>query len=107
MSWEVTGNSGLDPATKFLGTTDGRPLLIKTNGVERMHVGAGGGVGIGTTPERPLHVAGGAMLESASNTAYPTLDMKDSSPGQACQAGITFLNGRNEVAGYIRYDMKS
>lgn len=31
--WSLTGNSGTDPSTNFLGTTDAQDLVIKTNGI--------------------------------------------------------------------------
>ena len=50
MPWELTGNSGTNPATNFLGTIDNQPLIIQSNG---------GNVGIGTTsPITGLHVSG-------------------------------------------------
>jgi hypothetical protein len=38
MSWEITGNSGTDPAINFLGTTDNQPLVIKVAGTEAMRI---------------------------------------------------------------------
>jgi hypothetical protein len=29
--WELTGNAGTDPVTNFIGTTDGQPLVFRTN----------------------------------------------------------------------------
>ena len=34
MPWELTGNAGTDPQNDYLGTTDGQPLVIGTNGQE-------------------------------------------------------------------------
>ena len=31
-AWSLTGNSGTNPATNFIGTTDNQPLLFKVNG---------------------------------------------------------------------------
>ena len=57
--WAPTGNSGMNPAVNFLGTTDAQPLVIRTNNIERMRVTATGNVGIGTTsPTARLEVAG-------------------------------------------------
>jgi hypothetical protein len=42
MAWELTGNGGTDPASDFLGTTDGQPLVIRTNGAEAMRINVGG-----------------------------------------------------------------
>jgi trimeric autotransporter adhesin len=30
--WKLTGNSGTNPSTNFLGTTDNQPLIVKVNG---------------------------------------------------------------------------
>ena len=57
--WSLTGNSGTNPATNFLGTTDNQPLVIRTNNTEQLRVTTSGSVGIGTTtPSALLHVAG-------------------------------------------------
>jgi hypothetical protein len=42
MAWEITGNSGTNPNDNFLGTTDNQPLVIRTNGAERLRVDASG-----------------------------------------------------------------
>ena len=47
--WSLTGNSGTTPGTNFIGTTDSKELKFKTSNAERMHIGADGFVGIGTT----------------------------------------------------------
>jgi hypothetical protein len=59
MPWDLTGNSGIQPTTNFLGTRDNQPLAIRTNNVERMRVTPTGDVGIGTTnPASKLEVRG-------------------------------------------------
>lgn len=59
----LTGNSGANPSTNFIGTTDAQPLVIKTNNTERVRVLSGGNVWIGTNnPTAPLHIV------SSSNT---------------------------------------
>lgn len=51
-SWRLTGNSGVNPETNFIGTVTNDPLAFRTNNVERMRVTSTGVVGIGTaTPE--------------------------------------------------------
>ncbi len=57
--WGLTGNSGTNPVTNFIGTTDAQPLLISTNSVERIRVQAAGRVGVGSVtsnPQATLHV---------------------------------------------------
>lgn len=36
--WGLTGNTGTNPSTHFLGTTDNQALSIRTNNVERMRI---------------------------------------------------------------------
>jgi hypothetical protein len=45
-SWLLTGNAGTNPGTKFIGTTDNKALVFKTNNTERMRIQAGGQIGI-------------------------------------------------------------
>lgn len=37
-NWTLSGNSGTDSTTNFLGTTDSQALVLKTNNTERMHI---------------------------------------------------------------------
>jgi hypothetical protein len=60
MSWELTGNSGTNPNSNFLGTIDKQPLVIKTNGTERLRVDENGNVlisGVGFVGQK-LEVTG-------------------------------------------------
>src|SRR5215210_5401992 len=63
MTWYITGNSNIDQ-TKFLGTTNNQPLVIKTNQLadnsEKVRVNPDGNVGIAKAPSATykLDVAG-------------------------------------------------
>ncbi|CAN5392491.1 hypothetical protein BH11BAC1_BH11BAC1_19470 [soil metagenome] len=43
-SWLTSGNTGSNPPTQFIGTTDSKNLVIKTNGVERVSITSQGDV---------------------------------------------------------------
>ena len=49
VSWTLSGNSGTNAATQFLGTTDEQPLVIKANNAEALRVTFTGNIGIGST----------------------------------------------------------
>jgi hypothetical protein len=76
MFWETNGNSAINPATEFLGTRDNKPLVVKTNGAERMRVAVNGNVGIGTdAPSAMLELKNGdlffrAALEDAGDIVF-------------------------------------
>jgi hypothetical protein len=63
-NWEVNGNA--TAAGNFLGTTNARPLSLRTNGGERVRIQTNGNVGIGlASPATKLHVNGDRVrLES-------------------------------------------
>lgn len=64
-NWSLKGNSGTNPATDFLGTVDGQPLVIKTNNTEALRIDANGNVGIGkNNPTAKLNVDGSVKLEN-------------------------------------------
>ncbi len=41
MAWELNGNAGTNPPGDFLGTTDDRPLIIRTNNSDAVRVNTG------------------------------------------------------------------
>ncbi|MEI9944972.1 MAG: hypothetical protein WDN26_12245 [Chitinophagaceae bacterium] len=63
-NWALNGNSGTD-SLSFIGTVDGKPLIMKTNNAERFRIDASGNVGIGTNnPTAKLDVDGTVKLQS-------------------------------------------
>jgi hypothetical protein len=55
--WGVSGTSGSNPTTNFIGTTDATDLVFKTNNTEVMRLTSGGDLGIGLTPSLArLHI---------------------------------------------------
>src|SRR5882724_7691760 len=64
-NWSLTGNSATDSALNFIGTVDGKPLSMRTNNAERLHISANGNIGIGTaTPSAALDVNGSVKFEN-------------------------------------------
>ncbi|RAR50441.1 tail fiber domain-containing protein [Flavobacterium lacus] len=72
-AWGITGNSGINPTTNFIGTSDNQSVAFRTNDLERMRLDTSGNLGLGlTTPSERLHVAGRSLFTngfSADNAA--------------------------------------
>lgn len=66
--WKLLGNSGTNPSTNFLGTTDNQRLVFRTNNTEKATILGNGSVGVGiSTPTRLLEVqnTGGTFSQVA------------------------------------------
>ena len=62
--WTLTGNSGTNPGTNFVGTIDAQDFVVRTNNTEKMRVESGGDVGIGiNNPAHTLHVQGDILFD--------------------------------------------
>jgi hypothetical protein len=70
-AWSLSGNSGTNPTTHFVGTTDNQPLVIKSNNVAAMHIYSDA-VGIGTVnPQAKLDVNGGIKVNGGIMLPLP------------------------------------
>jgi hypothetical protein len=88
--WQLTGNSGTNPATNFLGTTDNQPLVIRTNNTERMRVTAAGSVGIGTNaPLATTDIRGSLWVGTNRFGASPPAQLNFNSDGSGVE--INFM----------------
>ncbi|HEV7737164.1 MAG TPA: hypothetical protein VGO47_07320, partial [Chlamydiales bacterium] len=64
-NWSLNGNTGSDSTLNFIGTVDGKPLVMKTNNAERLRINSNGNIGIGTAnPTAKLNVDGSVKLEN-------------------------------------------
>ena len=70
-TWSLTGNAGTDPATNYIGTSDSKPLKIKTNNQVRLYIKSTGDIGVGTqTPTSKLHVNGVITATGGTSTDW-------------------------------------
>jgi hypothetical protein len=103
MSWDITGNSDTDPNVNFLGTTDGQPLVVKTNGQEVLRFDTVGNTGIGTlSPQNQLHVGSGSssILPSRVNAVFASIN-PDAGIAIAQNSGVNVLLQASGAGGYI------
>lgn len=49
-AWSLIGNSGTNPTSNFIGTTDSVDFITKTNNLERMRVSSDGNIGVNGNP---------------------------------------------------------
>jgi len=105
MPWELTGNNSINPANNFLGTSDNQPLVIKTNGQERIRVEPNGTVGIGTaTPQGRLSVVADGAPELGGTIKSKTFVASSGNLGinvgdELALASIGFQSGHQSSLG--------
>lgn len=102
-NWSLNGNTGTDSTLNFIGTVDGKPLVMKTNNTERLRINSNGNVGIGTaTPTAKLNVDGTVKFENlaAGSTELDVLVLaadgsvyKRSMSSSAFENAIRAING--------------
>ncbi|HEX5152899.1 MAG TPA: hypothetical protein VFW07_15720 [Parafilimonas sp.] len=110
-SWGLTGNSGTNSGTDFMGTTDDVSFRVRTNNIERMVFDSVGKVGIGTanptnklsvvTLANPLYLAG--VLETTTFTDDSLLTIKDGVVKKTPYASLSSTSGwslsGNDISG--------
>lgn len=67
--WSTTGNSGTTAGTNFIGTTDNRDLVFKTNNAEEMRISSGGYVGINTNSPNAYLDVNGSVAQAITTTS--------------------------------------
>lgn len=84
--WLLNGNSGTNPGTDFLGTTDAQHLVIKTNNQERMRVLSNGAVLINRTTQNYAT----DVFEVQGNSTFP--DAVNGFTNQSNGIGVSGMN---------------
>lgn len=65
--WTLTGNSGINSSSRFIGTSDTSSVSFRTNNTEAMRITNSGNVGIGTAnPQAKLDITGGVKVSTLS-----------------------------------------
>ena len=105
--WGLLGNTG-NLATHFLGTTDAKPLILKTNNVEAMRIDPTGKIGIGgvaaplylidvNSTADPIRLAG--ILSGAASDSVMTINaagvVKKRSVASILAGALSANNGLN------------
>jgi len=57
-AWLITGNSGTNPSSNFVGTTDSQDLVFRTGNTERVRITSGGYLAVGNfdNPEAQIEI---------------------------------------------------
>jgi len=101
-NWSLNGNSGTT-AANFLGTVDGKPLIMKTSNNEAMRIDTSGNIGIGTNnPTAKLNVDGTVKFENlATNTTdvEVLVIMADGSVQKRMMSSSAFVNAISAING--------
>ncbi|MBN2542564.1 hypothetical protein JXI42_06825 [bacterium] len=65
--WQLTGNTGTDPFSNFLGTVDSQPLVIKTDSTERIRITTKGQIETFNTGNSVFIGAGAGVNDNLDN----------------------------------------
>jgi len=108
--WLLNGNTGTNPATNFLGTTDANAVNFRTTNLQRMTITAAGLVGINVMPGALLDVegnaAGGAigLFVNSNNTGIALAALNNAGLGASNGIGVlanSLQSGGSAVAAQL------
>ncbi|NTW33562.1 MAG: hypothetical protein HGB12_13225 [Bacteroidetes bacterium] len=100
-AWGLTGNTGTTTGTNFIGTTDSKDFVFKTNNTEWARITSAGNVGIGTTePNQKLHVHNA----SASDYVYVTANGSGKNAGIWLGVDYTETSAKWAGIGHLQSD---
>jgi hypothetical protein len=91
LGWDLNGNTGTNPLTDFLGTTDNQPLIFKTNNIEKARLLPNGNFAFGLNNTS-------AKFDVLVNPAFTVNNESD------LGIRISRLNGATNTGQYIQID---
>ena len=74
-TWSLNGNAGTETTLDFIGTTDSKSLIIKTNGIQRMKVSTTGEVTIGDGTNQTRFESDGTMKFEGNSTVWDDIQV--------------------------------
>lgn len=77
--WTMSGNTGTNPATQFIGTTDNKDLVFKSNNTEGLRLKADGGI------QLKGNLSGAGILQRAGDGS---LSLLTDAPASLCGYGL-------------------
>lgn len=104
-AWELNGNSGTDSSTNFIGTTDAKPLVFKTNNTQHMKLRQDGGLELPNTYQNTyigdsagINGAGGILNTALGHAALAGNKWGTGQIGIGVNALRTFTGGGSHNA---------
>lgn len=115
LDWSLSGNTGTNPATNYVGTTDNVPLILRANSIERIRMGTAETVVNEAAQDYDFRVEGTGETEMffvdastnhvhiRASSPFPTIDMF-TSVGVAGDYPINgYATGQSNAAIYGRH----
>lgn len=115
LDWSLSGNTGTNPATNYVGTTDNVPLILRANSIERIRMGTTETVVNEDAQDYDFRVEGTGepemfFVDASTNhvhirasSPFPTIDMF-TSVGAAGDYPINgYASGQSNAAVYGRH----
>ena len=101
-AWLTLGNTGTNPATHFIGTTDNTSLVFRTNNIERMRLHSSGQLSIGdNTPGGKLDVHQENNNDVARFITYGSTNNIRLRRTQGTKTSPSATSGANTILGRI------
>src|SRR6218665_502084 len=96
--WSTTGNAGTDPAVNFLGTTDAKDFVIKTNNTEQMRITSSTGQLLMGTSTSPIAGGPNSKIVIDNGTTRGAIQLIDGTQAD----GATLISDANGVAKWFQ-----